>query len=572
VHYLWKGGLAAGLVALALGGAGLLTRLGNDGSASPYAGRWKVTFLNGDKETTVALLDIEDRGGNPRLDVVAALPRIKDAAEDVRGDAKGLHFTLNGRPKFVAAVYPPAGDARPQRLPGSVQIGGTVLPLWLERTDIKKLTPDSAEKSAEGFDDLEKVNSAGDAKEQEKLLQEVLRKHAGKPVALYAAQTLVAGKARAQAPEAEVRAAADRYVEAAAAYGPEMEGYAALQAARGLLGGGLAKPAVGLARRADKLLPADAPPDRVQPLLKVLAAALKADGDADGAAKASARLAELDKKLDEEFEKNAIPFTPEPYRGRKKKTDRVTLVELFTGAHCPPCVAADVAFDAALKTYKPGQVAALQYHLHIPRPDPLTTADSVARSEYYGDAIPGTPTFFVDGKPGLEVGGPAGLAKEGYEALTRAVNDELEEEPGARIKLSAHRNGDAIDLRAEVSGLKNPGPKVRLRFVLAEEVARYAGTNGQRLHHHVVRAFPGGVEGFELKQASATHEASVKVADLIAGQEKYLKAAAKERQFLDDERPLDYRRLRAFAFVQDDATKRVLQAAQVALEGPKEGE
>ena len=48
------------------------------------------------------------------------------------------------------------------------------------------------------------------------------------------------------------------------------------------------------------------------------------------------------------------------------------LVELFTGAECPPCVAADLAFDALGKTYKPTDVVLLEYHLHIPGPDALT--------------------------------------------------------------------------------------------------------------------------------------------------------------------------------------------------------
>ena len=39
-----------------------------------------------------------------------------------------------------------------------------------------------------------------------------------------------------------------------------------------------------------------------------------------------------------------------------------------------------------------------------------------------------------------------------------------------------------------MADLKKTGEKVRLRFVLVEDVARYVGGNGQRLHHHVVRA------------------------------------------------------------------------------------
>ena len=56
-------------------------------------------------------------------------------------------------------------------------------------------------------------------------------------------------------------------------------------------------------------------------------------------------------------------------------------MEIFTGAECPPCVAADVGFDALLKSYKPTEFIGLQHHLHIPGPDPLTNADTVARAD-----------------------------------------------------------------------------------------------------------------------------------------------------------------------------------------------
>ena len=61
-------------------------------------------------------------------------------------------------------------------------------------------------------------------------------------------------------------------------------------------------------------------------------------------------------------------------------------MELFTGANCPPCVAADLAFDGLQKAYSDKEVVLLQYHMNIPRgPEALTNADSDARFEYYAD-------------------------------------------------------------------------------------------------------------------------------------------------------------------------------------------
>ena len=53
------------------------------------------------------------------------------------------------------------------------------------------------------------------------------------------------------------------------------------------------------------------------------------------------------KEIDLRLDKSRVVAPPFP--GRKGKSDRVALVELFTGAQCPPCVTADVAFDALRK-------------------------------------------------------------------------------------------------------------------------------------------------------------------------------------------------------------------------------
>ena len=80
-----------------------------------------------------------------------------------------------------------------------------------------------------------------------------------------------------------------------------------------------------------------------------------------------------------------MPFKPSEFKGRKGESKRVALVELFTGAYCPPCVAADIAFDAAMETYKPQDVILLQYHTHIPAPDRLTNADTEDARDKYCD-------------------------------------------------------------------------------------------------------------------------------------------------------------------------------------------
>src|SRR5262249_41528200 len=175
---------------------------------------------------------------------------------------------------------------------------------------------------------------------------------------------------------------------------------------------------------------------------------------------------------------------------------------------------------AGIKAYKPQDVVFLQYHLHIPGPDPLTNKDTVARQRYYDDEIEGTPTCLIDGKvlPGLGGGKPQ--AQSSYERLTRAINRALDEDAEAKVDLKVARKGDKIDISAEVDA-KGAGKKARLRFVLIEDKARYAGNNGLRIHHHVVRALPGGVAGFALADGNK-HTASVNLEDVRKGLRDYL--------------------------------------------------
>src|SRR5262249_7346341 len=189
----------------------------------------------------------------------------------------------------------------------------------------------------------------------------------------------------------------------------------------------------------------------------------------------------------------------EPYKGRKEKSDRAVLVELFTGAQCPPCVAADLAFDALARAYKPAEVVLLQYHLHIPGPDPLTNPASEARQAYYDADIEGTPSIFFNGKPGASGGGTVGDSEDKHGQYRNIIDSLLEKPAAARLQLTAARKGNKIDINAEVIDVEKPAEQLRLRLALVEEQVRYVGGNTLRFHHHVVRALPGGDEGIALK-------------------------------------------------------------------------
>jgi hypothetical protein len=219
-------------------------------------------------------------------------------------------------------------------------------------------------------------------------------------------------------------------------------------------------------------------------------------------------------------------------------------------------------------------VALLEYHQHardIP-PDPLVNLDTEARAKFYEfDMEEKPPTVFVNGKPTMKPPrGDKQNAKAGYDALRKLVDDSLETAPGATIKLQVTRTGDKIDIAGDVSDLKGSASKHRLRFVLVEDKVRYVGLNGVRMHHHVVRALPGGAAGFVLDKKATSHKATFNVSELRKKLLLYYTAVASKASFPNPEIQLKLSDLKIIALVQDDDNKKILQAAQADVPAAKE--
>jgi hypothetical protein len=160
-------------------------------------------------------------------------------------------------------------------------------------------------------------------------------------------------------------------------------------------------------------------------------------------------------------------------------------------------------------------------------------------------------------------------ASEKKYAQYKAIIDPLLEAPAAaRITLNAARRGDRIDIQTEVADLAQPGANCKLHLLLVEESVRYVGSNGIRFHHQVVRTAPLGAEGTALTEKTASVKASIDLAELRGKLNHYLDDyAANRRPFPHPDRPLDLKALHVIALVQDDQSKEILQAKQVAVTG-----
>jgi hypothetical protein len=244
----------------------------------------------------------------------------------------------------------------------------------------------------------------------------------------------------------------------------------------------------------------------------------------------------------------------------------VVLAVVFTGAQAPPAVASMMAAAALLNTFKPTEVAVVQYHLHMIQADPLTCSEGEERYGCYQKDIKSLPVTVLNGKVLVEGRGGPEDAQERYDDLVEEIGPRLEEEAKASLKVKATRKGAKVSITAEVSKLTVKGDDVRLRLVLVEPTVSYKGANKQTIHDNVARAMPGGAEGIALPNRTARKTVTVDLKDLRKKITEYLNKVKAMREFPNKERPLELKNLRVIAFIQNDATGEVLQAAQADVE------
>jgi hypothetical protein len=302
-------------------------------------------------------------------------------------------------------------------------------------------------------------------------------------------------------------------------------------------------------------------------------AAQRKDLEASWRAAHNGSLDGLESTLDGRYEKaNPNPVKATPYERAKDRSDRVVLAEIFTGAGCPPCVGADLAFEGALGRYSGQELAVLMYHLHIPRPDPMTNPSTIARSNFY--KINGVPAFYVDGETDGKGGGAAANAPTIYrDRVEPVIEKRLASKADAKVTLQAAMSGSVVKVNVAVGPVKSQSKKLRLQLALVEERIRYAGENGVRFHPMVVRSLAGkDALGFALQPGKPLNQAwAFDVDAIVADAKKHLDdfEVNNERfgkfEFSEKKHAIDLTKLSVVAFVQDEDTKKILQAATFKL-------
>jgi hypothetical protein len=260
-----------------------------------------------------------------------------------------------------------------------------------------------------------------------------------------------------------------------------------------------------------------------------------------------------------------------------------------------------------LERYRRQDYVLVSYHVHIPLPDPMVNPATLARQKFY--AVNSSPSYFVDGEASGG-GGSADGAKSLFDTkIDPMVAKHLAEPPEAALKLTAKAVGSTVTVRTDVSKVTNKSDKLVLHVALVEDTVRYNGENGLRFHDMVVRAMaeppaaagaaktpaeapkPDGAKpeaptvaavptkalGFALKPGQggsfqytfdlkkATGEALAHLQDFETNTRKG------EYSFRQKKHEIDASKLSVVAFVQDEATKKVLQAIYLKVPTAKNG-
>ena len=257
---------------------------------------------------------------------------------------------------------------------------------------------------------------------------------------------------------------------------------------------------------------------------------------------------------------------------------------------------ASIAFEAALDKYRRDEYILLAYHVHIPLPDPMVNPATLARQQFYG--VRSSPSYFVDGEASGG-GGSADSAKTLFESkIVPMIAKHMDEAPEAAIALTAKADKSTVKVKTTVSKLAGASDKLRLQIALVEGHVRYSGENGTRFHDMVVRTMaappapatagnkpedgesatgtPGTQPpalGFALKSGQGgtfeyTFDLAKAADDALAHLQDFETNTRKgEYSFRQKRHEIDPSKLSVVVFVQDEATKKILQAVYTKVEG-----
>jgi hypothetical protein len=260
-------------------------------------------------------------------------------------------------------------------------------------------------------------------------------------------------------------------------------------------------------------------------------------------------------EADYESRLRKLSYEPEPYEPSPDWKGKAVLAEIFTGSECPPCVGADLGFDGLIEAYPSKVLAVLEYHLPIPRPDPMINEATKTRQAYYG--VNSTPSTFFDGEAKRGGGGSRSMAGDKFKEYKSEIDPKINEAPAVKLQVSASKAGDVVTVEC---GFDKVVPGADYNVVLVQGEEKSKGSNGILFHKHVVRALA-------VLDPAAGKRVTFDLAALEKATDAYLDEFEKtyERipnfKFPERHAKISRRGLMVVFFAQDKASKKVLNSA-----------
>jgi thiol-disulfide isomerase/thioredoxin len=262
--------------------------------------------------------------------------------------------------------------------------------------------------------------------------------------------------------------------------------------------------------------------------------------------------AQLEAKL------KTLPYHPEPFKASAEWKGKAVLAELFTGSECPPCVGTDLGFDGLIEAYPARYLAVLEYHLPIPRPDPMMNPATKIRQDYYG--VNSAPTVVIDGDKKMIGGGNRGMAEGKFKEYKTEIDARVIDAPVVSLKARASRAGDTVNVEYEID---KPAPGAEYRIVLVQAEEKYKGSNGLQFHKLVVRDLA------TVDPAAATKQAAFDLAKSEQATAEYLTefertyTRIQNFKFAERHHKIDRQGLKVVFFAQEKESKKVLNAVVI---------
>jgi tetratricopeptide (TPR) repeat protein len=272
-------------------------------------------------------------------------------------------------------------------------------------------------------------------------------------------------------------------------------------------------------------------------------------------------------------------FEPGRYKGNKPE-DNVMLAELFTGADAEKCASADYAFDYLSEYFTRSEVAILEYHLHIPDPDPMANLETYSRYKYYdyggfkdqhydfGGHME-LPVVFIQGTARIDGGGKKVFTKNKFDEYKYTLEKFLTKNSNVKLSGSVKQTNDSISVDLQINKESVIPDSASLHLALVEKSIQYPANSGVTKHIFVVRSLFNGPNGTPIKlgKGNESVSAAFNIIEFEEKLSKYLDNPTNDptwvavvsvpwKQRLDE---LDRGNLAVVAWVQINKTKEVLQ-------------